>query len=43
MRPLRQTIKESQSQTGWLETCARTIGHEGAKGGVLETFLLGLG
>ncbi|KAI0296230.1 cytoskeleton assembly control protein [Russula brevipes] len=26
------TIKEAQSQTGWLETCARTIGHDGGKG-----------
>ncbi|KAI0003650.1 cytoskeleton assembly control protein [Russula compacta] len=26
------TIKEAQSQTGWLETCARTTGHDGGKG-----------
>ncbi|KAF8481976.1 cytoskeleton assembly control protein [Russula ochroleuca] len=26
------TIKEAQSQTGWLETCSRTIGHDGGKG-----------
>ncbi|KAH9982866.1 cytoskeleton assembly control protein [Lactifluus volemus] len=26
------TIKEAQSQTGWLETCSRTVGHEGGKG-----------
>ena len=28
----RKTIKEAQSQTGWLETCSRTIGHDGGKG-----------
>ncbi|EPT01538.1 hypothetical protein FOMPIDRAFT_1144834 [Fomitopsis schrenkii] len=26
------TIKEAHGQTGWLETCARTVGHESAKG-----------
>ncbi|KAN0133230.1 cytoskeleton assembly control protein [Lactarius tabidus] len=26
------TIKEAQSQTGWLETCSRTTGNDGAKG-----------
>ncbi|KAI0308178.1 ANTH-domain-containing protein [Multifurca ochricompacta] len=26
------TIKEAQSQTGWLETCSRTTGNEGGKG-----------
>ena len=27
-----QTIKEAHGQTGWLETCARTVGHETARG-----------
>ncbi|OBZ68605.1 Endocytosis protein end4 [Grifola frondosa] len=26
------TIKEAHGQTGWLETCARTVGHETARG-----------
>ncbi|KAL4241829.1 SLA2 family protein [Abortiporus biennis] len=26
------TIKEAHGQTGWLETCARTVGHESARG-----------
>ncbi|EPQ60388.1 ANTH-domain-containing protein [Gloeophyllum trabeum ATCC 11539] len=26
------TIKEAHGQTGWLETCARTVGHETPKG-----------
>ncbi|KAI9444834.1 cytoskeleton assembly control protein [Lactarius indigo] len=26
------TIKEAQSQTGWLETCSRTVGQDGGKG-----------
>ncbi|KAI9460554.1 ANTH domain-containing protein [Lactarius psammicola] len=26
------SLKEAQSQTGWLETCSRTIGHDGGKG-----------
>jgi len=26
------TIKEAQSQTGWLETCSRMIGHDGGRG-----------
>ncbi|THH19040.1 hypothetical protein EW146_g2043 [Bondarzewia mesenterica] len=26
------TIKEAQSQTGWLETCARTVGHDTGRG-----------
>lgn len=25
-----QTLKEAQNQTGWLETCARTVGHDGS-------------
>ncbi|KEI40614.1 uncharacterized protein L969DRAFT_98428 [Mixia osmundae IAM 14324] len=25
-------IKEGQAQTGWLETCARTVGNDGARG-----------
>lgn len=27
------TIKEGQQQVGWLETCARTVGHDGGRGG----------
>ncbi|EKM61342.1 uncharacterized protein PHACADRAFT_247886 [Phanerochaete carnosa HHB-10118-sp] len=26
------TIKEAHGQTGWLETCARTVGHDSARG-----------
>ncbi|KDQ63306.1 hypothetical protein JAAARDRAFT_53531 [Jaapia argillacea MUCL 33604] len=26
------TLKEAHGQTGWLETCARTVGHESPKG-----------
>ncbi|KAH9950879.1 cytoskeleton assembly control protein [Amylocystis lapponica] len=26
------SIKEAHGQTGWLETCARTVGHESARG-----------
>ena len=33
----RKTIKEAQSQTGWLETCSRTIGHDGGKGTTSST------
>ncbi len=28
----RQTIKEAHSQTGWLETCARTVSSDAQKG-----------
>lgn len=28
-------IKEGQNQVGWLETCSRTMGSEGARGEVL--------
>lgn len=27
-----KTLKEAQNQTGWLETCARTIGVDAGKG-----------
>jgi hypothetical protein len=27
-----QTIKEAHGQTGWLETCARTVGHDSGRG-----------
>lgn len=27
-----QTIKEGQNQTGWLETCARTVGGDVSRG-----------
>lgn len=27
-----QTLKEAQGQTGWLETCARTVGNDGMRG-----------
>ncbi|KAF9508251.1 hypothetical protein BS47DRAFT_1373689 [Hydnum rufescens UP504] len=26
------TLKEGQNQTGWLETCARTVGHDAGRG-----------
>lgn len=29
---LAQTIKEAHGQTGWLETCARTVGTDGNRG-----------
>lgn len=28
------TVREGQQQSGWLETCARTIGHDGMRGEV---------
>ena len=28
----RQTLKEAQNQTSWLETCARTMGNDSARG-----------
>ena len=28
----RKTIKDAQGQTGWLETCSRTISYDGGKG-----------
>jgi hypothetical protein len=27
-----KTIKEAHGQTGWLETCARTVGSDGQRG-----------
>ena len=33
----RKTIEEAQSQTGWLETFSRTIGHDGGKGAFFST------
>lgn len=36
-----QTLKEAQNQTGWLETCARTIGHDGGRayGPLIKTYV----
>jgi len=36
----RKAIKEAQSQTGWLETCSRTIAHDGGKGTFSSTSLV---
>ena len=36
----RQCIKEAQNQTGWLETCARTIGGDVSRGEYCLSFLV---
>lgn len=33
------TLREGHQQAGWLETCARTIGHDGMRGQSSETLL----
>jgi hypothetical protein len=34
------TLREGHQQAGWLETCARTIGHDGMRGQSPETAFL---
>ncbi|KAF8323279.1 ANTH-domain-containing protein [Clavulina sp. PMI_390] len=33
------TLKEAQNQTGWLETCARTVGHDGGYGSLIRAYV----